>query len=238
MRSRSIIPSLAAYALVACSNSETTPVAPEIIHLTQAQAAAVLGQVTQLAQIHPALRWLADSASLVLKSGAEVDPVDITTDLGAGPFYAIGLQNANIVTTSTSTSTLNTFYFIAFNNPSSPTDFIVIDGFKSVSGSAVPTEASAAFGGSTVVGHMFHVESSTIAAYRASIGSATLTSLSPGGTCQGLTLPTNTTCAETALKASFNIVQALRDNGGVVSATRSALLSQATVAGIRLITTR
>jgi hypothetical protein len=197
-----------------------------------------MSRVKELAPLHPEIAWLGDSATLVLKAGAEVDAVNITTDLGTGPFYAVALQVVNIVTLTNSIVTTNSFYFIAFNDPSNPTDFIVIDGFKQNNNNTVPTEASAAFGGSTVVGHLFHVEGTTIAGYRAIIGSAALTSGSPGAACDALPLPSNVTCAQTTLQASFSILQAARDNGGVLSTTRSASLAQTTVAGIRLVITR
>jgi hypothetical protein len=237
MRAPSFIVPLAAYALGACSDSGSPN--PTVIHLTQAQATAVVSGVSQVAALHPEIAFLADSAGLVLKSGAEADAVNITTDLGAGPFYAVALQVVNVVTGSNNfISTTNSFYFIAFNNPSNPTDFIVIDGFKQNNSSTIPTEASAAFGGSTVVGHMFHIDGGTIAAYRATTGSAALTSGSPGASCDLLPLPSNVTCAQTSLQATFSIIQADRDNGGVLSGHKAASLSQTTVAGIRFMVTK
>ena len=110
--------------LGACSGDSTGPVNGQPIHLTQAEATALDSQVTKLAPVFPELAFLADSVSVVLQAGAEADPVDITTDLGAGSFYAVGLQRAF----SNGATSFTTFDFIAFNDPSNPTDFIIVDG--------------------------------------------------------------------------------------------------------------
>jgi hypothetical protein len=188
-----------------------------------------MARITELAPVHPELAWLADSANLVLKSGAEADVISITTDLAAGPFYAVGLQRGVQV----SFSSYSTFDLIAFNDPSNPTDFIIVDGFMSGTGTP-PTSVTGAFGGA-VNGHLFHVAGNTVTAWRAQTGTATLSSSSVGSPCTGFASNVAIiTCAQSALTAEFNIDSAVQDSGPLTSGTPSASLAATTVGGILL----
>ena len=109
------------------------------ITLSAAQATVLMNKIGQFAPLHNQIAWLADSANLVIKSGSQVDLILVSTNLAPGPFYAVGLQRAVQLTGSS----FSTFDLIAFNDPSNPTDFIVIDGYNSGSG-APPTSTSAA----------------------------------------------------------------------------------------------
>jgi hypothetical protein len=188
-----------------------------------------MARITELAPVHPELAWLADSANLVLKSGAEADAIPITTDLATGPFYAVGLQRGVQV----SFSTYSTFDLIVFNDPSNPTDFIIIDGFITGTGTP-PTSVNGSFGGA-VNGHLFHVAGNTVTAWRAQGGTATLSGGPAGNSCSGFvsTQPI-ITCAQSALTAEFNIDSAVQDGGSQTLGTRSASLATTTVAGILL----
>jgi len=188
-----------------------------------------MARITELAPVHPELAWLADSANLVLKSGAEADVIPITTDLAAGPFYAVGLQRGVQV----SAIAFSTFDLIAFNDPSNPTDFIIVDGFMSGTGTP-PTSASGAFGGSAVNGHFFHVAGNTVTAWRAQVGTATLSTGPVGNSCTGFASTMSVTCAQSALTAEFTIDSAVQDSGVQTSGTRSASLAATSVAGILL----
>jgi hypothetical protein len=188
-----------------------------------------MARITELAPVHPELAWLADSANLVLKSGAEADVIPITTDLAAGPFYAVGLQRGVQV----SAIAFSTFDLIAFNDPSNPTDFIIVDGFMSGTGTP-PTSASGAFGGSAVNGHFFHVAGNTVTAWRAQVGTATLSTGPVGNSCTGFASTMSVTCAQSALTAEFTIDSAVQDSGPQTSGTRSASLAATSVAGILL----
>jgi hypothetical protein len=188
-----------------------------------------MSRITELAPVHPELAWLADSANLVLKSGAEADVIPLTTDLAAGPFYAVGLQRGVQV----SAIAFSTFDLIAFNDPSNPTDFIIVDGFMSGTFTP-PTSASGAFGGSAVNGHLFHVAGNTVTAWRAQAGTATLSTGSVGNACTGFVSNVAVTCALSELTAEFNIDSAVQDSGPQTSGTRSASLAATTVAGILL----
>jgi hypothetical protein len=184
--------------------------------------------ITELAPVHPELAWLADSARLVLKSGAEADLIPITTDLAAGPFYAVGLERG----VQASATSFSTFDLIAFNDPSNPTDFVIVDGFTTGAG-APPTSASGDFGGA-VKGHLFHVDGNTVTAWRAEAGVASLSTASMGDACTGFASGVGVNCAQTTLTAAFTITSALEDSGGQPSGTRTASLTPTTVAGILL----
>lgn len=220
-----VVGSLAA---IGCGSDSTGPHGPSVT-LTAADATVLLDRITQLAPVHPELAWLADSANLVLKSGAEADLIPITTDLGAGPFYAVGLERGVQV----SFSSYSTFDLIVFNNPSNPTDFIIVDGYMTGTG-APPTSASGDFGGA-VNGHLFHVDGNTVTAWRAQAGVASLSTASVGVACAGFisTVPV-TTCAQSKLTAGFTITSALEDSGAPGAGTRTASLTPTTVAGILL----
>ena len=213
---------------IGCGSDSTGPHGPAVT-LTAAQATVLMARITELAPVHPELAWLADSANLVLKSGAEADVIPVTTDLAAGPFYAVGLQRGVQV----SAIAFSTFDLIAFNDPSNPTDFIIVDGFTSGTFTP-PTSASGAFGGSAVNGHLFHVAGNTVTAWRAQGGTATLSTGSAGNSCAGFASNAGVTCALSTLTAEFNIDSAVQDSGPQTSGTRSASLAATSVAGILL----
>ena len=213
---------------IGCGSDTSGPHGPTVT-LTAAEATLLMARITELAPVHPELAWLADSANLVLRSGAEADVIPLTTDLAPGPFYAVGLQRGIQV----SINSFSTFDLIAFNDPSNPTDFIIVDGFMSGTG-APPTSASGAFGGSAMNGHLFHVAGNTVSAWRAQAGTGTLSTGSMGNSCTGFSSTAAVTCAQSTLAAEFNIVSAVQDSGGQTSGTRSASLVATSVAGILL----
>ena len=214
---------------IGCGSDATGPRGPALT-LTAAQATVLMARITELAPVHPELAWLADSANLVLRSGAEADVIPLTTDLAAGPFYAVGLQRGVQV----SASSFSTFDLIVFNDPSNPTDFIIVDGYMTGTGTP-PTSVTGAFGGSAMNGYLFHVAGNTVTAWRAQAGTATLSTGPVGNPCTGFVSGIGTiTCAQSALTAEFNIDSAVQDSGVQTSGTRSASLAATTVAGILL----
>lgn len=214
--------------VIGCGSDSTGTHGPTVT-LSAAEATVLMARITELAPVHPELAWLADSANLVLKSGAEADVIPLTTDLAAGPFYAVGLQRGVQV----SANAFSTFDLIAFNDPSNPTDFIIVDGFMTGTGTP-PTSASGAFGGSAMNGHLFHVAGNTVTAWRAQGGTGTLSTGSVGSACTGFQSTATVTCAQSALTAEFNFDSAVQDGGVQTSGTRSASLAATTVAGILL----
>jgi hypothetical protein len=214
-------------AAIGCSSDSTGPRGPSIT-LTATNAAVLMARITELAPVHPELAWLADSARLVLKSGAEADLIPITTDLAAGPFYAVGLERG----VQASATSFSTFDLIAFNDPSNPTDFIIVDGFTT-GAVTPPTSASGDFGGG-VNGHLFHVEGNTVTAWRAQGGTATLSTGGMGDACAGFVSNASVSCAQSTLTAAFTITSSVEDSGVQGSGTRTASLTPTTVAGIIL----
>ena len=212
---------------IACGSDTTAPRGPSLV-LTTTDATVLMERITELAPVHPELAWLADSARLVLKSGAEADVIPITTDLAPGPFYAVGLARGVQV----SANSFSTFDLIAFNDPSNPTDFIIVDGFTAGNG-APPTSASGDFGGG-VNGHLFHVDGNTVTAWRAQAGVASLSTGPVRGACTGFVATQSIDCAQSTLTAEFTITSALEDSGGQASGERSASVTPTTVAGILL----
>jgi hypothetical protein len=215
---------------VACDNS-TSP-SSATIQLSQSQAAILVSRISQIAPVHPELAWLADSVDLVLKSGAEANLVAITTDLGTGPFWAVGLQRS----VSGFPNSFATFDFIIFNNPSDPTDFIIIDGYHQVSGPTPPQLASGSFSSSSsgLSGHMFQVVGSTVSAWRAEGGGGTLENVATSTACPGFQPTGGVTCDQIILRAAFTIGVARHDNGVDPNDTRSAEVPSTDVAGIVL----
>lgn len=228
-----LIPMFVAAICEACGGS-TAPVAGGAsIKLSAQQAATVTSRITQLAPVHPELSWMADSISLVIKAGVEVDSVGISTSLGVGPFYAIALQRS-ITTSSTSSAS---FDVILFNNPSNPTDFIIADGWSRSSTRTPATSVAGSFGASSgnssVTAHLFQVAGGTVTAWRAVSGTASFASGQTGSACPSFTPTSGVTCSTTGLHASFVIGSATRDNGSSADA-RSATLTPVDVPGILL----
>ena len=229
MRLRCASVGLAVSSLVALgcgSDNATGPAATLTLDATQ--AAAVMTKIIQISPLYTEIAWLADSANLVLKSGAEADLVPITTTTAAGPFYAVGLQRRVQI----SLNSFSTFDLIAFNDPSNPTDIIIIDGYKSGTG-LPPTSTSGAFEG-PVNGYLFHLDGSTVSAWRAALGTGTLSGGAPGNACSGFQGNGGVTCAQASLTAAFSIGAAFQDAGPSSSTIAQATLGTTTVSGIVL----
>ena len=187
-----------------------------------------MAKIAQIAPINAEIAWLADSANLVLRSGAEADVIPLNITTGAGPFYAVGLQRRVQLTGRS----FSTFDLIAFNDPSNPTDFLIVDGFASATGTP-PTSVSGAFDG-PIYGYLFHLDGSTISAWRAALGSGVLTGGAPGSACAGFQSSAGVTCAQESLTSTFTISGAFQDAGPPSSTVAQASLASSTVAGIVL----
>ena len=225
-----VVPIIVAAVCAACGGDSTAPVVGGALHLSADQAATVKSRIVQLAPVHPELAWLADSISLVIGTGVQVDSVGLTTDLGSGPFYAVGLQRA--ITTSVNASA--TFDVILFNNPSNPTDFVIVDGWAQSSTTTAPTAISRTLGTTTsnsVTAHLFHVAGTVVTAWRATAGSASFSRGVEGAPCASIVSKPTLSCSTTPLHASFAITATSSDNGAS-GTTRSATLSAVDVPGI------
>jgi len=213
--------------IIGCgSDSGTGPA--NTLTLDATQAATVMNRVIQIAPLHTEIAWLADSANLVLKSGAQADRIPVTVTTGAGPFYAVGIQRR----IQRATNPFSTFDLIVFNDPSNPTDFVIVDGFNTATGTP-PTSTSGNFDG-PVNGYIFHIDGSTVSSWRDAIGTASLTGGAPGAACDGFQSSQGVTCAQATLTAAFSIGGAFQDAGPTSSVLAQAMLSGATVSGIVL----
>jgi len=219
---------------LACGGDGTTD--PEQfgtdVTLTAAQATNVTAAISQIGRVHSDLKWLGDSANLVLKSGAVAKRVAISTNLASGPFYAVSLQRG----VASSTHSFATFDFIAFDNPSHPTAFIVVDGYADGAGAAPPTSASGRFEtmGGGVFGHLFLVSGNIVEGWRSEVGEASLVGALTGPPCEVFQDGGGVTCSQSLLQTTFTISIASHDNMIPPADTRFASLSTTNVAGVLL----
>jgi len=211
-----------------CGGDSSTGPASSLT-LSASQATAIMSGITQITALNREIAWLADSANLVLKSGAEATLVPITINTAPGPFYAVGLQRR----VQFSGASFSTFDFIAFNNPSNPTDFIIVDGLMNGTTATPPTSVSGDFD-YAVNGYVYHLDATTITAWRAALGSGTLSGGSPSNACDGFPAGNGITCALGRLSAAFTITGAFQSAGPASDVIAQAVLSSTSVAGIIL----
>lgn len=222
MFGRSVIPVML---LVAACSESTPPLAGGSVQLTASQVSTLDARIGQIVAGNSDLGWLSDSANLVLKEGTVLDTVHVSTDLGGGPFYGVGLSRA--ITTATTSSA--TYHAILFNDPSNPTRFIIVNGFSST---ATGQGVTSSFG-ANVVGHLYVIDGSAVTHWRAAQGVASLNAGSNGGTCPSFVASSIVTCEVAPLTASFNISSSVRESGPGTG-TRQADASAIILPGIRL----
>lgn len=222
--------------LLGCESDEiVTPVTTgEVITLTQAQAATLVSRMTSFSSTNANLAALGDSARFVLTAGAEARQINVTTDLGGGPYWAVSLHRSR-TGTGASPQSWSTFHVIAFNEPNDPTRFIVLGGFNQVSGATPPTSVSGSIGGaanSSLTAHLFSVSGSQVSAWHASAGTSSLAATPSVETCPGFSA-SGMTCVKSAMTANFNITTTVPGNGAAGARTMSTASAQ-TAPGIRL----
>lgn len=210
-----------------CSGS-TAPAAKRNT-LTASEAAVLQTRMAQFATLHPQLEWLADSSDLVVRAGARMDTIPLTTDLGAGPYYALALQRAVFA----GSNSASTFHLIAFNDPGNPTEFLVVGGHGTATGQP-PQSVSGQLGSTAASAHLLKVTGSTVAHWRATDGVASFTRGVGGAACTDVVPPAGVTCAQTPLTLSFTITIATREGSAAGSEVRTASLPQVSVPGILL----
>ena len=202
------------------------------VTLSAAQAATLTEAITYIGRVHSDLKWLGDSANLVLRTGAVAKRVNISTNLASGPFYAVSLQRG----VASATHSFATFDFIAFDNPSHPTAFIVVDGYADGAGTAPPTSASGRFEtmGGGVFGHLFLVNGGIVEGWRSEVGEASLIGAMTGPPCEVFQGGGGVTCAQSVLQTTFTISIAWHDNMSSPADARFASLSATAVPGVLL----
>jgi FAD/FMN-containing dehydrogenase len=217
---------------IGCGSDHSTDLTGPTVRLSAAQATILMNKITQIAPVHPELAWLADSANLVLRAGAQIDRVDITTDLAPGPFYAVSLQRA----VATSTNSFATFDLIAFDNPSNPTAFMIVNAYADGSGTTPPHMVGGHFEtlGGGIFGHLFRVSGNTVEGWRAVTGDVSFTGASTGSPCDVFQSGNGVTCAQSLLQAAFSITIAWHDNVIGPANSRRASLAMTNVPGVLL----
>ena len=206
----------------------------EVINLTQAQAATLVSRMTSFSSTDASLAALGDSARFVLSAGAEARQINVTTDLGEGPYWAVSLHRSR-VGTGASPQSWSTFHVIAFNEPNNPTRFIVLGGFNQVSGTTPPTSVSGPIGagaGGSLTAHLFSVSGTQVSAWHASGGTSSLNATPSLESCPGFSA-SGMTCLKSTMTANFNITTTVPGNGTTGTRTMSTASAQ-TAPGIRL----
>ena len=193
---------LGSVAAVGCNDNITDP-NPPIITLSAQQAAVIGASAAAIADVHPDLEWLTDSIEVVVRAGAQAKRIVVTSEGVELAYYAVGLQREVI----TATSSFSTWHLIAFDNPSSPGEFILANGFASSSTTTPPTSVDGGFGGDDVFAHFIRVDDGVITDWRAITGGATFRTATSGGECPVIgTPPEGVTCTLGEIEVSFDIV--------------------------------
>jgi len=188
---------------VGCNGDESGGPTPAAIALSASQAAAIVATAEQLSAVHPELSWLADSVDLVIRAGAEAWRIDVVVDGESRTYYGVALQRA-IATANA----FSTFHLLAFNNASSPTDFLIASGYASSGNSTPPTSVVGTFGGTAVFAHFIHVSGSAITDWLATQGSASFTRWNTGGPCDLSTPSPSVACAYSELAVTADVSDA------------------------------
>lgn len=186
--------------LAACSSSSTGPTTTTI-QLTAAQAQALTQRLQQIAATNPGLSDLADSIMVGIQAGVGVSAITLTGDLGSGPFYAFGLKRVF----SGSPGFGPEFDVLAFDNPSNPQTFLLIDVFA---GSSTPDAANGSFDGSSgtgATGFVFQVSGDSSLTWAPTQGLVSITGQGPNGDCGSYQPPAGITCAQETMHIAFSI---------------------------------
>lgn len=215
--------------LAACSSQSATAPKPPTLQLTSAQAAALTQRLQQIAASNPAIADLADSITVGIQAGVGVDSIHLTGDLGSGPFYAFGLKRVFPGSPGFGPE----FDVLAFDNPSDPQTFLIIDVFA---GSSTPDAANGSFDGTSgtgATGVVFQVSGDSSLAWAPTQGVVSVTGHGPNGDCGSYQPPAGITCAQEAMHVSFGITATVPESGGG-GAGPTASFAGADLAGIEL----
>lgn len=212
--------------------STTTPPAVVSIQLTAAQASAVNDEIKAITASTPEIAGLGDSASLILKTGVVVDSAAIDVSFGGGPYYAVSLQRA----VSQSLNPYSTFDIIYFNNPSSPTRFVIVSVYaRGQIGPPDGAVANLATPTSVLIPnvHFYAIDGQAVTHWRATAGNLVLGNGLPGGACPDVSTPNNVTCERADILIGSSVTATTRESG---TSTDSPTLSivNGFVRGIRL----
>lgn len=208
-----------------CSDSPTA--LTDNLTLSSAQAAAIVSKVNLIAGVSPELSWLTDSIDVVLRAGAVVKMMSVTVDGVAKNYYALGLVR-QIVTTNS----FSTFHLIAFDNVSSPTDFVLANGYVANAGAVPPSSMTGTFSGGGAFAHLIRVSGTIITDWRAWFGTATFQLGTVLGQCPGSVITATISCSNANLVAEATITLARPDTNA--ADVHTASFASVTVPGVLL----
>jgi hypothetical protein len=219
--------------LLSSCESDTTVPGPtgDLITLNAQQAALIAGRIVEFSSDDPTLSALADTIQFVVKSGAEVQRIDVTTSFGVTSYWTVSLHRTH----SGPSQSWSTFHVIGFDDPSDPTEFLILGGFSQVAGTTAPTSISGSIGSnasSSLTGHFFGVIGDQVGMWNASGGTVSMTATSTAGACPNFTAQ-GMTCAKSSMATTFSITQTVT-GGAPATGQRTGSASDATVPGVRL----
>jgi hypothetical protein len=229
MRSKLFIALLVSSLAAACSNEPTNPVGGESITLTANQAATIVTRIDAFASADPTLRSLADTVAVVVNAGASARRLEVTTESGTEPFYAISLQRAM----PGASSSWSTFHVIAFDDPSSPSKFIILGGWATVGSGDAPGSVSGPIGAgatTSLTAHIFSLTGSQVSMWHANAGTVSFNAMERLENCGSFPGPGQ--CRPIEMGGSFNITGTVA--GSAASGQRIASGTLTAVPGIRI----
>lgn len=204
----------ASLALVAavggCSGDSGGPPLGETITLSATQAAALVSRIESFGSSDPTLQALADTIDVVIKGGAEARRVEISISQEPSLFYAVSLHRTNAQSNPPS----STYHIIAFDDPTTPTVFVILGGFNTGSGTAPPNTVTGPIGATSagsLTGHLFNVSGNQLLSWHASGGTSYMTAGATSQQCTGFAGPG--TCVKSTMDASFTITASVPGNG-------------------------
>jgi hypothetical protein len=225
MKATSLASVTLALSLAACSDDPNGPPNGEVITLSAGQAAALVSRIESFGASDPTLQALADTIDVVIKAGAQARRVEITNSQGGSLFYAVSLHRTN----AQSNPAWSTFHIIAFDDPTTPTIFVILGGSAFATGSSTPPGSAAgpigAGASNSLTGHLFAVSGNQVSSWNASGGTSSMTADATTQQCDGFAGPG--TCVKSAMDASFTITASVAGNGTTGARTWSGTITGA-----------
>ena len=224
MKAVSMLSLALASSLVAFSDDPTEPPNDSVITLTQSQAVALIAKVESFGAQDASLAALSDTVDVVIKAGAQARRIDVESDIGNGPYWAVSLQMF--------AGTTSTFHVIAFDDPSNPTRFIILGG--AVLGSTTPVNSASGQigtnGTTSLTGHLLSTSGTAVSAWHVSGGTLSFVVDPTTQACPGFSGPGN--CVSISTDATLNFTASVPE--GAATGQRTASGTAEGIPGVRL----
>jgi hypothetical protein len=217
------------FTLIAASSCND-PVAPNYPHvtLTASQASNLVAKAQTMSTVDPDLAWLADSIEVVLKTGTLAANIPITVDGTVKRYYAVSIIR-QIIGDSTATST---WHVIAFDDATTPTDFILVNAWAEIPGDVPIGDFAIALGAPSAFAHKVKFTGAAVTDYVGQTGTVDF-SVIYGNT--GCGTGPDFTCRNAYIDTSINITQARPD--ATPSDVHTFSMSDVAVPGVWLLWT-